>query len=51
MKIKHEKHIKQWNAVTYLREFIDTALALNAEEERALDYIRLEAAEREENNG
>lgn len=36
---EREQPIRQWNAVMYVRDFINTALILTQEEEKILHYI------------
>ena len=36
---KHEKPIRQWNALTYLRDFINSSLIFTEEEERILNHL------------
>ena len=37
---EYDKPIKEWNAVTYLRDFINTQLILNAREQAIWDYLQ-----------
>ena len=43
-----EKPIKEWNAVTYLRDFINVWLILTPEEQAVWDYLSREKAEKGE---
>lgn len=39
---KYEQPIKEWNAVTYLRDFISTCLILTLREQAVWDYLQKE---------